>query len=95
MEKMSTMRHRGEIRSIVEQARQASASQGGRNFDMVYDDTTEDPYHNEQPKIMTQNHLKENIELKKQLHLVKVEADEMKQKYNALKRNYDSVTYHS
>lgn len=34
-------------------------------------------------------------DLRKQVHILKAELDDMKQKYNALKRNYESVSFHS
>lgn len=34
-------------------------------------------------------------DLRKQVHVLKNELDDMKQKYNALKRNYESVSFHS
>lgn len=34
-------------------------------------------------------------ELQKKLHILKAELADMKQKYGALKRNYDSISHHS
>ena len=94
---MSTLRTGREIRSIVEQARALSGSGKPKNYDMVMDDTTEDPYMPAAPEQLprSQTMPADVTALRKQLHVARAEADDMKQKYNALKRNYESVTYHS
>lgn len=88
---MSTMRSGREIRQIVENARQGTKQ---NTYDMLMDDN-DDLVRNSHAMGGAKPQSQEMIELQKQLHVTKAELDDMKQKFIALKRNYDSISHHS
>ena len=88
---MSTMRSGREIRHIVENARNFT---NGSKYDMGLDDGSEDLYGMGKPTNYATMQ-PEVTDLRKQVHVLKAELDDMKQKYNALKRNFESVSFHS
>ena len=95
---MSTMRSGREIRTIVEQARHFGNSSKTNTYDMSVDENDELLMHAQQNGMNDRKYSTMNgevPELQKKLLAMKAELDDMKQKYGALKRNYDSISHHS
>jgi hypothetical protein len=88
---MSTLRSGREIRAIVENVRNQNSKIAAS--DMLLNDNNDLVSSSYTGASKPQN--QEFFELEKQLHVTKVELDDYKQKYFALKRNYDSISHHS
>jgi hypothetical protein len=91
---MSTMRSGREIRAIVENARTMGSTTRSNTYDMLLDDN-DDLIRNSQTIGGVKPPSLDIADLHKKLHMTKAELDDMKQKFGALKRNYDSISHHS
>lgn len=100
---MSTMRSGREIRTIVQEARAFSNTSKSNTYDLIAEaDENEFNMRTDQLKksgTMPSTSGSSNGEtvesLQKKLQQTKMELDDIKMKFGALKRNYESVSHHS